>query len=86
MNGGRFSTTETGTFENGLLTRIVCVWDQGETTSSEVTREFHPNGNLKRETTKNLVVPGFYSAYSFDSPLVCIREFNEDGRKPCKNG
>ena len=80
MNGGRFSTTETGTFENGLLTRIVCVWDQGETTSSEVTREFHPNGNLKRETTKNLVVPGFYSAYSFDSPLVCIREFNEDGR------
>ena len=75
-----WTTTETGTFENGVLTHIERVGNENGTTVATIDLEYHPNGVLSRETTKNQVMESAWTIYTFESPLVSIREFNEDGR------
>ena len=80
LSSTTWETTETATFENGVLTRVERVADRDGTLVEEITHEYHPNGTLFRETTSNPVMASAYQIFSFENPLVSILEFNEDGR------
>ena len=59
--------------------KIDRVWKENGEHTETVTQEYHPNGVLKRQETVSNIVAGMFSAYSFEEPLVSVREYNEDG-------
>ena len=79
MNGSSFSTMDTASFEDGHVVKIDRVWKENGEHTETVIQEYHPNGVLKRQETVSNIVAGMFSAYSFEEPLVSVREYNEDG-------
>ena len=70
---------ETGFYEQGLLTRIErSIWG-AEELAEVTTREFYPDGTLRKATTERPIA-ALLHVYHFDPPLVEVREYDQAGR------